>query len=105
MGHGPTYTPYTAAVHGRTPDWLSASALRSDRRADQAIGIIDRRADQIDMSTGTSQITALCAPQVLLLVLLIAVPLSGWRLSKGAAFALIAVYCAFQVRHGCFRIG
>ena len=30
------------------PNRLSLSALRSDRRADQAIGIIDRRADQID---------------------------------------------------------
>ena len=27
---------------------VQVSALRSDRRADQAIGIIDRRADQID---------------------------------------------------------
>ena len=27
---------------------IKHSALRSDRRADQAIGIIDRRADQID---------------------------------------------------------
>ena len=33
------------------------SALRSDRRADQVIGIIDRRANQIDRSTGTSQST------------------------------------------------
>jgi hypothetical protein len=39
------------------------SALRSDRRADQAIGRIDRRANQIDRSTGTSQSTdCACLP-------------------------------------------
>ena len=31
--------------------------MRSDRRADQTIGIIDRRANQIDRLTGTSQST------------------------------------------------
>ena len=47
-------------IAGRPPDGLNqvchlpperhlpSSALRIDRRADQAIGIIDRRADQID---------------------------------------------------------
>jgi ABC-type uncharacterized transport system fused permease/ATPase subunit len=38
------------------------SALPSDRRADQAIGIIDRRADQIDRWTGTSQSTVRSNP-------------------------------------------
>jgi hypothetical protein len=37
--------------------WCQTSALRSDRSADQAIGIIDRRANQIDRLTGTSQST------------------------------------------------
>jgi magnesium-transporting ATPase (P-type) len=37
-----------------------SSALRNDRRADQTIGIIDRRANQIDRSTlRTAQSTAL----------------------------------------------
>ena len=40
------------------PAWEACiSALRSDRRADQAIGIIDRRANQIDREKGTSQST------------------------------------------------
>ena len=40
------------------PAVLRTSALRSDRRADQAIGITDRRTDQIDRYTGTSHSTA-----------------------------------------------
>ena len=41
------------------PQSLQVSALRSDRRADQAIGIIDRRANQINRETGSSQSTGL----------------------------------------------
>ena len=36
--------------------------------------------------------------QVLLLALIMAVPLNGWRMAKHTAWFLLSIYVAFQVR-------